>query len=60
MCEICSKLTITTPERYRQHRSSAFLNFEKLSYIGVSIVEFEQLNTAGVKFNVKFNSVKQT
>ena len=33
-CEICSKLTIKTPERRIWHRSSAFIvNFEHISHL---------------------------
>ena len=34
MCEICSKLTITTLERRHQRRSGA-INFEQISHIAV-------------------------
>ena len=41
-CEICSKLTIKTPER---RRSSVFIsNFEHISRSSVSIVNFEHGN----------------
>ena len=34
MCEICSKLTIKTPERRQSRRSGAFIvNFELISHI---------------------------
>ena len=42
-CEICSKLTIKTPERRQLHRSVVFiLNFGHISHI--SIVNYEQVN----------------
>ena len=46
-CEICSKLTIKTPERrHHWHRSGVFIvNFEHISHCSsVSIVNFEQAN----------------
>ena len=34
MCEICSKLTIKTPEQRQWRRSGAFIvNFEQISHI---------------------------
>ena len=47
MCEICSKLTIKTPERRHLHRSGIFIvNFEQISRrrFGVFIVIFEQIS----------------
>ena len=47
-CEICSKLTIKTPERRYWHRSSVFnVKFEHCS--SISIVNFEQANTGWVR-----------
>ena len=47
-CEICSKLTIKTPERHQWGHSSVFIvNLEHISHL-VSIVSFEQVN-AGSK-----------
>ena len=47
-CEICSKLTIKTPERRQWRRSGFFIvNFEHISHTpcsSVSIVNFEQVN----------------
>ena len=45
-CEICSKLTIKTPEWRRWHRSGVFIvSFEHISLCSsVSIVNFEQVN----------------
>ena len=43
MCEICSKLTITTPERRHWRNSGVFIaSFEHISHIvlGASIVNF--------------------
>ena len=44
-CEICSKLTIKTPERRQLRRSSVFIvNFEHISHLAsVSIVNFEHV-----------------
>ena len=51
--EICSKLTIKTPER-RHGRSGVFIvNFEHISHL-VSIVNFEQVNAVCVV--VSFNA----
>ena len=46
--EVCSKLTIKTPERGHWRRSRVFIvNFEHiLQCFTVSIVGFEQVNTA--------------
>ena len=46
MCDICSKLTIKTPEQRQLLRSDVFIvNFEQMSHIaGVSIVDFEEVN----------------
>ena len=49
--EICSKLTINTPERHQQLRSGVFIvNFEHilLFFSSVSIVDFEQVILAGL------------
>ena len=48
-CEIWSKLTKKTPERCHCCRTGAFIaSFEQISYhtlyIGVCIVDFEQIN----------------
>ena len=54
-CEICSKLTLKTPERRR--RSVVFIdNFEHISHLcsSVSIVNFEQVNAT---WEVKFSPV---
>ena len=40
-CEICSKLTIKTPERRHWHHSGVFM----VNFNPVSIVNFEQVNT---------------
>ena len=49
MCEICSELTIKTPERRHLHRSGALIvNFECNFYSGVSIVDLEQVNAGSV------------
>ena len=49
-CEICSKLTIKTPERRQWRRSSIFINFEHITHLllSVSIVDFEQVNASSV------------
>ena len=39
-CEICSKLTIKTPERRQWRRSGVFI----VNFSSVSIVNFEQVN----------------
>ena len=46
ICEICSKLTIKTPDRRHLCRSDIFMvNFEQISHcFGVSIVGFERVN----------------
>ena len=47
-CEICSKLTIKTPERRHWRHSGVFIvNFEHISHL-VSIAEFEQVNAGWV------------
>ena len=47
-CEICSRLTIKTPERRhwrRWRRSGVFIvNYEHITCSSVSIVNFEQVN----------------
>ena len=47
-CEICSRLTIKTPERrhwHRWRRSGVFIvNYEHITCSSVSIVNFEQVN----------------
>ena len=51
--EICSKITINTPERSQWRRSRVFIvNFEHIShfFFSVSIVDFEQVNVSGVWF----------
>ena len=49
-CEICPKLTITTPERRHWRRSGIFIvNFERISYLFiVFLFEFEQVNVSWV------------
>ena len=48
ICEICSKLTIKTLERRHWCRSSVVIvNFEQISHIVVSIVDFEQVKAGG-------------
>ena len=50
-CEICSKLTITTPERCQWSRSGVFIaNFKHISrlVLSVSFVDFEQVNIGWV------------
>ena len=49
-CEICSKLTIKTPERQHLRRSGVFIvNFEDVFYLVlVFIVNFEQVNAGWV------------
>ena len=45
--EICSNLTIKTPERRQWHRSGVFIvNFKHISHLLLvfSIVDFEQVN----------------
>ena len=48
--EICSRLTIKTPERCHCHRSGVFIvNLEHISHLfSVSIVNFEQIHAAWV------------
>ena len=47
-CEVCSKLTIKTPERCHCRRSGVFIvNLEHISHL-VSIVNFEQVNAGWV------------
>ena len=50
MCEICQKLAIKTPERRHGCHFNVFIvRFEQISHIaGVSIVDFEKVNTAWV------------
>ena len=49
MCEICSELTIKTPERRHLRRSGALIvSFECNFYSGVSIVDLEQVNAGSV------------
>ena len=47
ICEICSKLTITTSERCQLRCFGVFIaNFEQISFCsGVSMVDFDHLNT---------------
>ena len=54
--EMCSKLTIKTPERRQWRRFGAFIvNFEdishNISHNSVSIVDFEQVYVSWVKFH---------
>ena len=49
MCEICSKLTMKTPERRHGRRTGvSIVNFALVSHLfpfsSVSIVEFEQID----------------
>ena len=47
MCEICSKLTIKTPELSQRRRSGVFIvNFEQISHIALvlQLLTLEQLN----------------
>ena len=40
-CEICSKLTIKTPDRSQQHRSGVFIvNFEQISFLALLFILF--------------------
>ena len=55
MCEICSKLTIKTPERWQCRRSGVFIaNFEHISHL-VSVVNFEQVNGGWEKEIMRIN-----
>ena len=57
MCEICSKLTIKTPERPYWRRSGVFIvNFEQILWncSGAVIVDFEQVNTTQAYFYLPF------
>ena len=48
-CEVCSKLTITTPERRHWHRSTVFIvNFEHISHFFVALLsfDFEKVNVS--------------
>ena len=52
-CEICSKLTIKTPERRQRRRSGVFIvNSEHISHLfsSVSVIDFEQVNVSWVVF----------
>ena len=56
-CEICTKLTIKTPERRHWRRSGVFIvNIEHIfiPFSSVSIADFEQVNVAG-KLWINFN-----
>ena len=56
-CEICTKLTIKTPERRHWRRSGIFIvNIEHIfiPFSSVSIADFEQVNVAG-KLWINFN-----
>ena len=55
-CEICSKLTIKTPERSHWCHSGVFINFEHVSHLVlvVSIVNFEQVNASWTSFPEMF------
>ena len=62
MCEICSKLTIETPERYQWQWSGVFIvYFEHISHLFcASIVDFEQINVTWAELfeiSVKFECV---
>ena len=51
-CEICSQLTIKTPERRHQRRSGVFIvNFKHRPFSFVSIVNFEQVNACQLQFS---------
>ena len=44
-CDICSKLTIKTPERCHWRRSGVFIvNFEHISFLVLVFLFFEQVN----------------
>ena len=60
MCEICSKLTIKTPERRQCLRLGIFIvNFEHILYLFlVFIVEFQQVNVSWVM--TSFVSISKT
>ena len=56
MHEVCSKLTITKPDR--RHRSGAFIvNFEQISHYcsDVFIVDFEQVNAGWVHYSNEYH-----
>ena len=55
-CEICSELTLKTPERRQWRRSGGFIvNFEHISHLVILfIVNFEQVNADWVRVNIKF------
>ena len=55
MCEICSKVTIETPERRRP--VTCTVNFEEIS--SISIIDFKQVNTAWVGLTC-FNKIYST
>ena len=55
-CEVCSKLTIKTPERRQWRHSGVFIvNFEHTSsFSNVSIVYFEKVNVSRVNYQKCF------
>ena len=59
-CEICSKLTIKTPERSQCRRSVVFIvNFEHFTTCSsVSIVNFEQVFAGWVCLNISILELK--
>ena len=60
MCEIFSKLTTKTPELPQWRLFSAFVvNFEQISLVAVSIVDFEQIDNGSVSWVTKFLPSKQ-
>ena len=57
MCEICSKLTIKTPERCHWRRSGVFIvNFEHISHLFLVflLLTLSRLMSAGKQENVVF------
>ena len=57
-CEICSKLTIKTPERRHCRRSSVFIvNLEHIAHLvlGVSIVNFEHIIAGWYTFSFTYS-----
>ena len=58
MCEICSKLTVETPER-RQWRLSSLPTLNRITHFSdVFNVDFEQVNDAGWVMVIALVSVK--
>ena len=59
-CEICSKLTIKTPERRHWHRSAIFIvNFERISHLVLvfPLLTLSKLMPAGI-LEIKTADVK--